>query len=67
MSEMIGRAALMVVTDKKTLQKVLTGILIVFIALFTPVIAAVEVLNSDFAIDADELETMLMSNLNDDE
>ena len=45
MSEMIGRAALMVVTDKKTLQKVLTGILIVFIALFTPVIAAVEVLH----------------------
>ena len=66
MSEMIGRAALMVVTDKKTLQKVLTGILIVFVALFTPVIAAVEVLNSDFTIDADELETMLMSHLDED-
>ena len=67
MNEFLGRAALMVVTDKKTLQKVLTGILIVFIALFTPVIAAVEVLNSDFTIDADELETMLMSHLDESE
>ena len=67
MSEMIGRAALMVVTDKQTLKKVLAGILIVFIALFTPVIAAVEVLNSDFTIDADELETMLMSHLDESE
>ena len=66
MSEMIGRAALMVVTDKKTLQKVLTGILIVFIALFTPVIAAVEVLNSDFTIDADELESLILSNMDED-
>ena len=55
MSEFLGRAALMVVTDKQTLKKVLAGILIVFVALFTPVIAAVEVLNSDFTIDADEL------------
>ena len=67
MNEFLGRAALMVVTDKKTLQKVLTGILIVFVALFTPVIAAVEVLNSDFTIDADELETMLMSHLDESE
>ena len=53
----------MVVTDKKTLQKVLTEILIVFIALFTPVIAAVEVLNSDFTIDADGLETLILSHM----
>ena len=67
MNEFLGRAALMVVTDKQTLKKVLAGILIIFIALFTPVIAAVEVLNSDFTIDADELETMLMSNLDESE
>ena len=67
MSEMIGRAALMVVTDKQTLKKVLTGILIILVALFMPVIAAVEVLNSGFTIDADELETMIMSNLDESE
>ena len=67
MNEFLGRAALMVVTDKQTLKKVLTGVLIILVALFMPIIAAVEVLNSDFTIDADELETMLMSHLDESE
>ena len=67
MSEFLGRAALMLVTDKQTLKKVLTVLLVVIIALFTPIIAVVEVLNSDFAIDTDELESILMANMSADE
>ena len=32
MNEFLGRAALMVVTDKQTLKKVLTGVLIILVA-----------------------------------